>query len=412
VVLLLRVLTIAFVVIAVAGPRGGLTSKNIQIDNYPARWTQKEAWLLPLLNDLDQGNYKLYDREGNFYGQFEQESLWTICAYMPYSTHPFQQVDQALTLSYGFAKDVKGPAVLPLREPLSNKALSLRRNALDDFIIEWEGLHSIVFKDSNEVLDRSVDSTYAVSAKELSQAPALFLEIDLDDVVEDNTIAWVAQPSLPRLLLFADQIRDLGSFSGARDSVLKYSSNLSIDYALFEAVVLIGFEFFPEQLKEYKGRILEFQKAMAQSDASSTQPSLNHPFFSKYFIGPSLQNKWPNCKGYNKVEFGMPLLSVKDDAVATIGGVHYRQGFTPSSWEHPYYKAIKQWSLNSQTIEEYLPFLGQDAYLQLRLMDGIATVDTSNNANLRAKLHSFHSEKIYLLLALVCALIALIFVKI
>ena len=412
IVLLLRVLTIAFVVLALAGPRGGLTSKVIQIDNYPVRWTQKQDWLVPLLNDLDQGNYKLYDREGNFYGQFDKESLSAICASMPFSTLAFQQVDEALILSYGYAEDVKGAVLLPSRETISNKPFSLRRNGIGDYLIKWEGLHNISLKDSNEVLDRSIDSIYTVTAKELSKTSALLLQINLDDVAEDNTIAWTTGPSLPRLLLYAEQVRDLGSFSSARDSVITYSSNLSMNYSLFEAVVLIGFEFFPEQLKGYKGRIIEFQKAAAQKDGVSTRPSLNHPFFSNYFIGPSLQNKWPTCAGYNKIEGGTPLLSINDDAVAALDGTHYRQGFTPSSWEHPYYRAIKQWSLNSRTEEDYLPFLGQDAYNRLSLMDGVTILNTSNHSRLPAESLSFHSEKIYLLLALVCALIALIFVKI
>ena len=411
-VLLLRVLTIAFIVIAVAGPRGGLTSKIIQIDNYPARWTKREAWLVPLFNDLEQGIYKVYDREGNFYGQFEKESLWAIAASMPHSTLPFQQVDQALTLSYGFAEDLKAPALLPSRENVSNKALSFGRNALGDYLIKWDGMQSITFKDSNEVLDRREDSTYTITAKELSKASALFLQVDLDDVAEDNTIALTTRPSSARLILYANQIIDLGSFSSSKDSILTYSSNLSIDYTLFESVVLLGFEFFPEQLKAYKGRIIEFQKAAVQKNAVSTRPSLNHPFFSNYFIGPSLQNKWQTCTGYNKIEVGMPLLSVNEDMVATIEGMHFRQGFTPGSWEHPFYKAIKQWSLNSQTKEDYLPFLGQDAYSQLSLTDGITIQDTSNSGRLQSKQFGFHSEKIYLLLALVCALIALIFVKI
>lgn len=412
IVLLLRVLTIVFVVIAVAGPRGGLTSKVVQIDNYPACWTKKQTWLTPLLNGLDEGNYTMYDREGNFYGQFEKESLWSICASMPYSTLPFQPVDEALTLSYGYANDVNGPALLPSRDIMSNKALYLRRNALGDYQIQWQGLHDATLNDSNEVLDRSVDSTYTVTAKELSKASTLFLQIDLDDVPEDNTVTWTKRPSLPRLLLHAGQVSDLGSFLSPRDSVLTYSSNLSIDFTLFESVVLIGFEFFPEQLKEYRGRIIEFQKELAPKDAARTMPSLNHPFFSNFFIGPSFQNKWPVCYGFNKIDTGMPLLTVSDNVVAAIDGNHYRQGFTPDSWEHPYYKAIKQWSLNSLISEDYLPYLGEDAYFELSITDGVTILDNSNYGPLQAKSLSFHSEKIYLLLALVCALIALIFVKI
>ena len=89
---------------------------------------------------------------------------------------PFQQVDEALTLSYGYADDVKGPALLPSREILSNKALSIRRNSLGDYQIQWQGLHDVTLIDSNEVLDRSVDSTHTVTAKELSMASTLSLQ--------------------------------------------------------------------------------------------------------------------------------------------------------------------------------------------------------------------------------------------
>jgi hypothetical protein len=411
-VLLFRVLAIAFIVLAIAGPTGSSTTSSIQLDNFPAHWTTKESWMKPLIESLEEGNYKVYDREGNFYGQFEKEGVWALSASMPYTDQPFQKVNDALTLSLGFASDIQGPALLPTRKEWTNKEILIKVDALGDYTMQWQGLHEIILSDSNKVLDRSLDSTYTVRANEFSSATNMSVEITLDEVPEDNRIRWSNSASTSRLVLFADKITPLGNFASPSDSSLTYSSELNINYARFDAVVVIGFEFLPEQLKDYSGKILEFQKPSSLSTAVLTQPSLDHPFFSNYFIGPSIQNKWPIARGYNTIEVGAQLLSVNNIRVATMEGAHYRQGFMPISWDHPYYVALKQWSLKSKTNTDYLPFLGQDGYSILSNMDNVSILNTSINRQLPVKYLHFHSEKMYLLLALLCALIALIFVKI
>ena len=412
IILLLRVLTIAFVVLALSGPRDSMNSSVIQIDNYPAGWTIKENWIKPLIESLEERNYKVYDREGNFYGQFEKESLWSICASMSSSTLPFHRVSEAITLSFGYASDLVGTALLPSRNELSNKEISIDVDALGDYTMKWTGLHEIILSDSNDILDRGLDSLYKVSSVELNRVTFMTVEIDLDEVPEDNRIAWSNYPSLSRLLLYADTVTNLGSFSSPSDSSLSYSSDLNINYALFDAVIVIGFEFLPEQLKDYRGKILEFQKSSSLLNADLTRPSLDHPFFSNYFIGPSIQNKWPITRGFNRIDFGAPLLSVNNVPVATVEGDHYRQGFIPVSWNHPYYSALKLWSLKNKTSTDYLPFLGQDYYSTLKGKERVSILNVNNNRQLPVESLHFHSEKMYLLLALLCALIALIFVKI
>lgn len=412
IVLVLRVLVISFVVLAIAGPTSGSTSSSIQLDNYPAGWTTKESWIKPLIESLEAGNYKVYDREGNFYGQYNKEEVWALSESMPYSVLPFQSVEQALTLSFGYASDIEGTTLLPSREEFSNKEISIQVDALGDYTMEWQGLHQITLTDSNDVLDRSLDSMYTVSADELTRASYMTAEIALDEVLEDNSIAWSNSSSRPRLLLFEGNSTPLGSFASPSDSALTYSSDLYINYALFDAVVVIGFDFLPEQLKDYSGKLLEFQRPSSLSNAVVTQPSLDHPFFSNYFIGPSIQNKWPITRGFKKIDVGASLLSVNHVQVATIEVAHYRQGFMPISWDHPYYVALKQWSLKSKTSTDYLPFLGEDNYSTHAGKERVSILNVNNSGQFPVESLHFHSEKMYLLLALLCALIALIFVKI
>ena len=149
-------------------------------------------------------------------------------------TLPFHRVSEAITLSFGYASDLVGTALLPSRNELSNKEISIDVDALGDYTMKWTGLHEIILSDSNDILDRGLDSLYKVSSVELNRVTFMTVEIDLDEVPEDNRIAWSNYPSLSRLLLYADTVTNLGSFSSPSDSSLSYSSDLNINYALFD----------------------------------------------------------------------------------------------------------------------------------------------------------------------------------
>ena len=413
IVLLLRMMIIAFVVLSLAGPNRSAQTASLQIDNYPAHWSKKADWLKPLLNSLENGNYKVYDRESNFYGQFEKESLWSVCSTMPYSTRAFQKAEESLTLSFGFAEDIRPPALLPLRTPIENKELVIQSSEMGNYLLKWKGMHEVLLLDSAKLIDRSLDSLYRVTYSEIANASLLSFEVGLDDVLEDNKVSWSRISQNRRLILYKSTLSNLESFASPKDSIIAYSSDETLDYSKFDAVVLIGLEFIPASLKGFKGRLLQFTTTGEQIAPTTTVPSLDHPFFNKYFIGPSLQNKWPIALGclHDSVA-GAPLLLAKDNPVAVMDGQHYIQGFVPNSWSHPYYFALKQWSFAQRASVNYLPFLGQDSYEQHQQNKKFDRHLPKGNAHLQREFFNFYNEKMYLLLALLCALIALIFVKI
>lgn len=412
-VLLMRMLIITFVVLAIAGPKNASNVSSVQIDNHPASWSNRASWLRLMLDQLETGSYKLYDREGNFHGRFQKESLWTICKTLPYSTQPFLKAKDALTVSFGFAADVQGPALLPVRSPIVNKRLDITVSDMDQYRLNWQGNSEITLVDSGVVIARTTDSVFNITSKEIAQAHSLSIEIALDEITEDNKLSWIKPANKQRLILFRDQPIDLGQFAIQSDSLLSYSSETVINYANFDPVVLIGFEFIPAPINSYTGRLLEFQKGGQTFEERATHAALEHPFFDTYFIGPSLQNQWPQTNGYDVFSGdGSALLLVKDQAVAVLNGQNYKQSFVPKSWSHPYYTALKQWSLSNSSKAQYLPYLGNDAYNTNMAKEDIRTLELSKDVGLAQEFPGFHSEKMYLLLALFCALIALIFVKI
>ena len=59
-----------------------------------------------------------------------------------------------------------------------------------------------------------------------------------------------------------------------------------------------------------------------------------------------------------------------------------------------------------------MPFLGSDFYESNMKLNGIDVIDNPESEYSQGFAVNLHNEKLYLLLALLCALIALIFVKI
>ena len=413
IVLLLRMLTIVFVVLSLASPRSSLNTKILQVDNYPAEWNTRDSWMLALIENLDDGFYQLYDRQGTFYGTHEKAALLTMIETMAFTNAPLEQVRDALLISYGFDNSLRAPAWIPSRQVKSNIPIEKEANPLGELIFKWEALGEVKVEKNNNLVDSRVDSTYSINLDEMANGQLVTLTISHDSIQEDNMFYWRPTPQSRRLILTNKVELPVNGFVTTEDSVVKYSSDLVVNYRVFNAVVLLGFDFIPPSLQGYSGKLLQFSKGIQNQKSGTSVPELNHPFFTNFFIGPSLQNAWPEVSSYNELgEDEEQLLRLNGAIVAALSDRVFKQGFVPKDWTHPFYRAINQWSLGSGKRIEYVPFLGSDFYESNAKIDGIDVINYPESEYSQGFAVNIHNEKLYLLLALLCALIALIFVKI
>ena len=413
IVLLLRILTIVFVVLSLASPRSSLSTKLLQVDNYPAKWNTRDSWLPTLIENLDDGFYQLYDRQGTFYGTHEKAAVMTVIETMAFTNAPLEQVRGALLLSYGFDNSLRAPAWIPSRQVKSNLPIEKEANALGELIFKWKALGEVTVEKNNSLVDSRMDSIYSITLDEMANGQLVTLTISHDSIQEDNLFYWRPTPQSRRLILTNEVELPVNEFVTTEDSVVKYSSDLVINYGVFNAIVLLGFDFIPPSLQGYSGKLLQFSKGIQNQKSGTSVPELNHPFFTNFFIGPSLQNAWPEVSSYNELgEDKEPLLRLNRAVVASLSDRVYKQGFLPEDWTHPFYKAINQWSLGSGKRIEYVPFLGSDFYESNVKLDGVDVIDNLESEYSQGFTVNLYNEKLYLLLALLCALIALIFVKI
>ena len=413
IVLLLRMLTIGFVVLSLASPRSSLSTKLLQVDNYPAKWNERNTWMPTLLENLDDGFYQLYDRQGTYYGTHEKAAVRTVVEKMAYTNAPLERVTGALLLSYGFDNSLQAPAWIPSRQAKINLPIEKEANSLGDQTFKWKVLGNVTVENNNRLIDSRSDSTYSISLDETASGQLVDLTISHDSIHEDNHFSWRPTPPSRRLILSNNVQLPINEFITLDDSVVQYSSDLVINYEEFHAIVLLGFDFIPPSLEGYVGKLVQFSKGKQYQDGGTSIPELNHPFFTNFFIGPSLQNAWPEVSSYNVLrEDEEPLLWLDGAVVASLRDRIYKQGFMPKDWAHPFYRAINQWSLGSSTRIEYVPFLGSDFYESNVILDGVDVIDNPKSEYSQGFAMNLFNEKLYLLLALLCALIALIFVKI
>ena len=413
IVLLLRILTIVFVVLSLASPRSSLSTKLLQVDNYPAKWNTRDSWLPTLIENLDDGFYQLYDRQGTFYGTHEKAAVLTVIETMAFTNAPLEQVRGALLLSYGFDNSLRAPAWIPSRQVKSNLPIEKEANALGELIFKWKALGEVTVEKNNSLVDSRMDSIYSITLDEMSNGQHVSLTITHDSIQEDNHYYWRPTPQSRRLILTNNVQLPINEFITPEDSVVQYTSDLVINYGEFNAVVLLGFDFIPPSLQGYAGKLLQFSEGIQNQVRGTAIPELNHPFFTNFFIGPSLQNAWPEVSSYNGLgEDQEPLLRLNGAVIASLKDRIYRQGFMPKDWAHPFYRAINQWSLGSGKRIEYVPFLGSDFYESNVKLDGIDVINNPVSEYSQGFAVNIYNEKLYLLLALLCALIALIFVKI
>lgn len=413
IVLLLRMLTIVFVVLSLARPRSSLSTKLLQVDNYPAKWNERNTWMPKLLENLDDGFYQLYDRQGTYYGTHEKAAVRTVVEKMAFTNAPVERVTGALLLSYGFDNSLQAPAWVPLRQTKLNLPIEKEVNPLGEQTFKWKVLGELTLQKNNRLVDSRSDSTYSISLDETANGQLVDLTISHDSIHEDNHFSWRPTPHSRRLILSNNVPLPINEFITLEDSVVQYSSDLAINYEIFNTVVLLGFDFIPPSLEGYAGKLVQFSNGNQYNYGGTSIPELSHPFFANFFIGPSLQNAWPEVSSYNDLgEDQEPLLRLNGVVVASLKDRVYRQGFMPKDWAHPFYRAINQWSLGSRTRIEYVPFLGSDFYESNVNLDGVDVIENPESEYSQGFAVNLYNEKLYLLLALLCALIALIFVKI
>ncbi|HAP71794.1 MAG TPA: hypothetical protein DCQ41_04940 [Cryomorphaceae bacterium] len=199
------------------------------------------------------------------------------------------------------------------------------------------------------------------------------------------------------------------------DSVLQYTTNeLWSNLGELKNLVLIGFDFMPETLGQLDHNTLIFPSTSSKNTITSVLPQLEHPLYAEQFIAPSLRNDWPSPKQSELLKGSWePLLDSPEGTIAGFlsgtDAILYQQGFVPQDLEHPYYKALHQWMMRDRNVKWDIPSpIGPDYYLQNQRTVGFQTQAITGAKGIVLK----DLMQIGLLLALVFALLALIFVKI
>ena len=414
-VLILRIAVIALVVISLANPTLNNKTFKIQIDNSYAGWTQKEKWLKPMLAHLPVGLYKVYDRSGVFYGEYPRDACWKICENLAPSNAIFNKIEEAKTLSFGYnSLDSSLIILIPERLKTNNVPISQTVNEMGTRIISVPEPCNFKLYNDTVLIDLSLTSSYEIGEDELKWGDSLTLLIEVDTIFEDNVFIWKKRNTARRIVIHQNNPKIFKEFLQSNDSIVTYDSGEEYDLSAFSAVVLIGLDFMPSFLSGYTGKILSFEPATSfkEKNWSYAIPNLNHLFYQSYFIGPSIQNSWPEIKEYDtlKVREGILLRSEKG-VIAALADKVYEQKFMPKDWGHPYYSALRQWSNNLEIEFLYSEFLGTDYYDDNKELKSVSLFKPALSNQSLDFFDSLFTEKLYLVFALLCVLIALIFIK-
>ncbi|MEC8458209.1 MAG: BatA domain-containing protein [Bacteroidota bacterium] len=414
-VLLLRITAIALVVISLANPTPKNKIFKIQIDNSSAGWTQKEQWLKPMLANLPAGLYKLYDRSGIFFGEYSREACWPICENLAPSNGVFNKIEEANTLSFGYnSLDSSLITLIPERLKTYNVPISQTVNELGSRIISVAEPCNFKFYNETALIDLSLTSSYEIGEDELKWGDSLTLLIEVDSILEDNVFIWKKRNKSKRIVIHQNNPKIFNEFLQSSDSIVAYDSGGEYDLSMFSAVVLIGLDFMPSFLSGYSGKILSFKDAtrFKENNWVYAIPDLSHLFFQSYFIGPSIQNAWPEIKEYDTLagREGILLRSEKG-VIAALADKVYEQRFMPKDWGHPYYRALGKWSNNQEIEFLHSEFLGTDYYDDNKELKSVSLFKQDLSIQSLYFSDSFFTEKLYLILALLCVLFALIFIK-
>jgi len=420
-VLATRTLAILSVIFALGRPNFGVQSQDLVIDNHPGLW-QQGNWLEEMLEKLPAGNYNITTRDGASFENITQANIAALMEQWPSSTMPLKVDSAAVLMTAAYAPIPSGFKVVlaPDRDSLSNAWMAgsiegqlvsvqlIGGASTTDWFLELNGQRLMEWQDLEEV---------RIPLEGLSSDSLYTLRMEADSVVADNVLSFsVGTPRETWLVIGRDagNVQDFVRVFGP-DSIMPYTTNeLWSNLGAPKNLVLVGFDFVPEVLEELAHNALVFPSTSSDRTLTAVLPKLEHPLYSEQFIAPSLRNDWPSPK-ISKVLKGdwEPLLESSEGIAAGFlsgtGPILYQQGFVPQDLEHPYYKALYQWIMRDRNMKWDIPALiGPDYYLQNQLTVGFQTQAIPGAKGIVLK----NTMQIGLLLALVFALIALIFVKI
>lgn len=423
-VLIFRTLAVGLIFLSLAGPRLTQTGQHvIYVDNYPARWGDRANWLPLALNATGiEGDCDIRLRGDLSLGTYPVEAVADVLQGIPPSSAPLVTQQPGAILSNGFA-DLPFPSpdfqlFLPERNLWLNHWISFASGETGQFSFSPAG-DSVDFlwqlTENDQLVMESRSATFQPpKATRKSQVLALHG----DSVPEDNTLRLPVAENLPVYVITLGSAAYPSAWPKP-DSVYSYTgdgASISDEDAIW---VLMGFDFLPKEYESAKGAVLLFSGESVGQKVSNALPELGHPFYSRYFLGASLQNRWPAPAQSATVDVQEALLEADLGVLAGLSQHEqhwrYAQGFAPAEADHPYYRAVWQWALEAggQRLELQRG-LGRDALaLNLERWGGqVVRFGVGETKLARSAASFFTPEKITLLLALVCAVIALIFAKI
>ncbi len=422
IVLTMRTLAILSVIFALARPNFGVQSQELVIDNYPGLWKQG-TWLEVMLDKLPAGNYNITTRDGARFENIAQSNIAALMEQWPSSTMPLKVDSTAVLMTSAYGPIPRGFEVViaPDRDSLSNfwlvgsvegkmaRVQLLGGASTTNWFLEQRGQRLMEWQDLDEV---------RIPLEGLLPDSLYTLRMEADSVYADNVLSFSVGNPRETWLVSGRNARNVEDFARVfgPDSIMQYTTNeLWSNLGAPKNLLLVGFDFVPEVLEELAHNALVFPSTSSENILTSVLPQIEHPLYSEQFIAPSLRNDWPSPKT-SKILKGSwePLLASPEGTVggfvsATKGAILYQQGFVPQDIEHPYYKALHQWIMRDRNVKWDVPALiGPDNYPQNK-----RAVSFQTQAITGAKGIVLHDPmQIGLLLALVFALIALIFVKI
>lgn len=419
-VLLFRTLAIIFVVFSLVNWRSSDRVENLVIDNHAAHW--EKQWYKDAINQLPDGVYRTFLRDGSYLGHWSKADLPEIMANVSPSNTFSTEHPQATLLSYGF--DSIPPAqfnqiLLPQRNKYDNHPIGIKvlQNSIEASVDSAQDLSWDIYRGG--ALYSTDNGTQISLPKSMFASKDTFeISAQLDSVPFDNTIAVIRESPKKSAVLTFDKSQCWSCSYFKPDTIFAAEKIASFDASSFGVVLLEGFDFIPEELADYYGTLLMFYPKRSAPTAGAV-PVLEHPFYSEHFLGPSLQNRWPKYARLDeslKLDEGYEPILTSDLGEVISGfspdGQRYIQLFFPEETQHPFYEALLQFAGANSTLRiEMPPFLGTDHYSENLAIDGVQIFDNSAQSY-STKDQFWTREKIALALALLSAVLALIFAKI
>ena len=216
IVLALRVLTILIVVVVLAKPNWPSTIKTIQIDNYPAKWSQRNSWMPSLISALEPGLYRVFSRDGTYQGTIDQSAIEGVISLLDATVNEVVSIDRAILISYGFAPIplTFQDYLLPLRTNQLNTSIQrVTSSHLSNTYKLTEGIDSMEWQLQwdQDVVDRRRELKYQLDFRDIRGVDSTMLNIIGDSILEDNTVTfhaseksnmmiWSVEPEVPKEL--------------------------------------------------------------------------------------------------------------------------------------------------------------------------------------------------------------------